>query len=77
MASRQWTLEGFDVVHQATIAGSDRCQGKLLGVGALDQKVDPASTMQVVSALIKANELFDRAGEIVLVRRVIDPRPSS
>ena len=37
-----------------------RLQGKLLLVqGELDQNVDPASTMQVVNALIKANKMFD------------------
>jgi dipeptidyl aminopeptidase/acylaminoacyl peptidase len=28
-------------------------------VGELDQNVDPASTMQVADALIKANKMFD------------------
>ena len=36
-----------------------RLTGKLLIVGELDRNVDPASTMQVVSALIKANKDFD------------------
>jgi dipeptidyl aminopeptidase/acylaminoacyl peptidase len=37
-----------------------RLQGKLLlVVGEMDQNVDPASTMQVVNALIKANKTFD------------------
>jgi dipeptidyl aminopeptidase/acylaminoacyl peptidase len=37
-----------------------RLQGKLLlVVGELDTNVDPASTMQVVSALLKANKTFD------------------
>ena len=37
-----------------------RLQGKLLlVVGELDTNVDPASTMQVVNALIKANKIFD------------------
>ena len=31
----------------------------LLIVGELDMNVDPASTMQVVNALIKANKMFD------------------
>ena len=35
-------------------------QGKLLlTVGELDRNVDPASTMQVVAALIKADKDFD------------------
>jgi len=37
-----------------------RLKGKLLlVVGELDQNVDPASTMQVADALIKANKMFD------------------
>lgn len=37
-----------------------RLKGKLLlVVGELDQNVDPASTMQVVNALIKADKMFD------------------
>jgi dipeptidyl aminopeptidase/acylaminoacyl peptidase len=37
-----------------------RLQGRvLLVVGELDMNVDPASTMQVVNALIKANKMFD------------------
>jgi dipeptidyl aminopeptidase/acylaminoacyl peptidase len=37
-----------------------KLQGKiLLVVGELDSNVDPASTMQVVNALIKANKNFD------------------
>jgi len=37
-----------------------KLQGKLLlSVGELDTNVDPASTMQVVNALIKANKTFD------------------
>jgi dipeptidyl aminopeptidase/acylaminoacyl peptidase len=37
-----------------------RLQGKLLlVVGEMDQNVDPASTMQVVNALIKANKTFE------------------
>ncbi len=37
-----------------------RLQGKLLMiVGEQDENVDPASTMQVVSALVKANKVFD------------------
>ena len=37
-----------------------RLQGQvLLVVGELDMNVDPASTMQVVNALIKANKMFD------------------
>jgi dipeptidyl aminopeptidase/acylaminoacyl peptidase len=37
-----------------------RLQGKLLlVVGELDSNVDPASTMQVANALIKANKMFE------------------
>ncbi len=35
-------------------------EGKLLlTVGEIDSNVDPASTMQVVHALIKANKMFE------------------
>ena len=37
-----------------------KLQGKLLlFVGEMDENVDPASTMQVVNALIKADKDFD------------------
>jgi dipeptidyl aminopeptidase/acylaminoacyl peptidase len=44
----------------SNVTGAHKVQGKLLlTVGELDRNVDPASTMQVVNALIKANKDFD------------------
>ena len=44
----------------SNVAQAHRLQGKLLLiVGELDRNVDPASTMQVVDALIKADKDFD------------------
>ena len=48
----------YEEQSNATLA--PRLQGKLmLIVGEMDQNVDPASTMQVVGALVKANKDFD------------------
>lgn len=45
---------------QSNVTQAHRLQGKLmLTVGEVDSNVDPASTMQVVNALIKANKDFD------------------
>ena len=45
---------------QSNVTQAHRLQGKLLlTVGELDRNVDPASTMQVVDALIKADKDFD------------------
>ncbi len=45
---------------QSNVTNAHRLQGKLLLiVGELDRNVDPASTMQVVSALVKADKDFD------------------
>ena len=45
---------------QSNVTNAHRLQGKLLlTVGAMDRNVDPASTMQVVEALIKANKDFE------------------
>ena len=45
---------------QSNVAQAHRLQGKLLLiVGELDRNVDPASTLQVVNALIKADKDFD------------------
>jgi dipeptidyl-peptidase 4 len=45
---------------QSNVTQAHRLQGKLLlTVGELDRNVDPASTMQVVNALIRANKDFD------------------
>ncbi|MFP6905888.1 MAG: prolyl oligopeptidase family serine peptidase [Verrucomicrobiota bacterium] len=49
-----WYAENSNVTH------AHKLQGKLLlTVGELDTNVDPASTMQVVNALIKANKDFE------------------
>jgi hypothetical protein len=45
---------------QSNVTQAHRLQGKLLlTVGELDRNVDPASTMQLVNALIKADKDFD------------------
>jgi dipeptidyl aminopeptidase/acylaminoacyl peptidase len=45
---------------QSNVTQAHKLQGKLLlTVGELDRNVDPASTMQVVNALIKAGKDFD------------------
>jgi dipeptidyl-peptidase-4 len=45
---------------QSNVTQAHRLQGKLLLlVGEMDTNVDPASTMQVVNALIKADKQFD------------------
>jgi len=45
---------------QSNVTLADRLQGKLLLiVGEMDKNVDPASTMQVVNALIKADKDFE------------------
>lgn len=45
---------------QSNVTQAHRLQGKLLlMVGELDKNVDPASTMQVVNALIKAGKQFE------------------
>ena len=44
----------------SSVADAHKLQGKLLLMaGELDHNVDPASTMQVVNALVKANKDFD------------------
>ena len=44
----------------SNVDNAGKLQGQvLLVVGELDMNVDPASTMQVVNALIKANKMFD------------------
>jgi dipeptidyl aminopeptidase/acylaminoacyl peptidase len=45
---------------QSNVTQANRLQGKLLlFVGEMDENVDPASTLQVVNALIKADKDFD------------------
>lgn len=54
-----WPL-GPHYEEQSNVTQAHRLQGKLLlTVGELDRNVDPASTMQVVNALIKADKDFD------------------
>lgn len=44
----------------SNVEHADKLQGKLLlAVGELDTNVDPASTWQVVNALLKARKTFD------------------
>jgi dipeptidyl aminopeptidase/acylaminoacyl peptidase len=51
---------GPEYAASSNVDNAGRLQGKLLLiVGELDTNVDPASTMQVVNALIKANKVFD------------------
>ena len=54
-----WPL-GPEYGESSNVDNAWRLKGKLmLIVGELDQNVDPASTLQVVNALIKANKMFD------------------
>jgi dipeptidyl aminopeptidase/acylaminoacyl peptidase len=54
-----WPL-GPEYAAASNVDNAWRLKGKLmLYVGEMDQNVDPASTMQVVNALIKANKTFD------------------
>ena len=51
---------GPEYAASSNAVNAHKLQGKLLlTVGELDRNVDPASTMQVVDALIKANKDFD------------------
>ena len=51
---------GSHYKEQSNVTQAHKLQGKLLlTVGELDKNVDPASTMQVVDALIKADKDFD------------------
>jgi dipeptidyl aminopeptidase/acylaminoacyl peptidase len=54
-----WPL-GPHYREQSNVTQAHRLKGKLLlMVGEMDRNVDPASTMQVVDALIKADKDFD------------------
>ncbi|HKS06333.1 MAG TPA: DPP IV N-terminal domain-containing protein [Gemmatimonadaceae bacterium] len=54
-----WPL-GPEYAASSNVDNAYKLQGKLLlVVGELDTNVDPASTMQVVNALIRANKVFD------------------
>jgi dipeptidyl aminopeptidase/acylaminoacyl peptidase len=51
---------GPEYVASSNVEHAHRLKGRLLlAVGELDTNVDPASTMQVVNALIQANKTFD------------------
>ncbi len=54
-----WPI-GPHYAEQSNVTNAHKLQGKLLLiVGELDRNVDPASTMQVANALVKANKDFD------------------
>jgi hypothetical protein len=54
-----WPL-GKEYAASSNVDSAYRLRGKLLlSVGEMDPNVDPASTMQVANALIKANKTFD------------------
>lgn len=54
-----WPL-GPEYVACSNVENAHRLKGKLLlSVGEMDTNVDPASTMQVVNALVKAGKVFD------------------
>ena len=54
-----WPL-GPEYATSSNVDNASKLQGSLLlVVGEMDSNVDPASTMQVVNALIKANKTFD------------------
>ncbi len=54
-----WPL-GTEYAASSNVDNAYRLRGDLLlSVGEMDNNVDPASTMQVVNALIKANKTFD------------------
>ncbi len=54
-----WPVESH-YAEQSNVTQAHRMEGKLLlTVGEIDSNVDPASTMQVVHALIKANKMFE------------------
>ena len=51
---------GPHYAEQSNVTNAHKLKGKLLlTVGELDQNVDPASTLQLANALIKANRDFD------------------
>jgi dipeptidyl aminopeptidase/acylaminoacyl peptidase len=51
---------GPEYTASSNVEHAAKLKGKLLlAVGEMDTNVDPASTMQVVNALIKANKTFD------------------
>jgi len=74
-----WPI-GPHYAEQSNVTQAHRLQGKLLlFVGEMDTNVDPASTMQVVNALIQADKDFDlivmsgRATQVGLDRDAVFP----
>ena len=60
MASWAGICLGPEYALSSNVDNAKRLEGKLLlVVGEMDPNVDPASTMQVVNALMKANKTFD------------------
>jgi dipeptidyl-peptidase-4 len=60
--NEQWMGWPVDASYErnSNVTDAHKLQGKLLlMVGEMDRNVDPASTMQVVNALVKANKDFD------------------
>jgi dipeptidyl aminopeptidase/acylaminoacyl peptidase len=59
--NEQWMGQlGPHYAASSNMENASKLEGKLmLVVGEMDKNVDPASTMQVVNALIKANKTFD------------------
>ncbi len=60
--NEQWmgSPVGPEYAAASNVDNADKLQGKLLLIlGEMDTNVDPASTMQVVNALIKADKVFD------------------
>jgi len=60
--NEQWMGWPLDerYAESSNVDNAQKLQGQvLLVVGELDMNVDPASTMQVVNALIKARKMFD------------------
>ena len=54
-----WPI-GPEYARSSNVVAAPKLQGKLLlVVGELDTNVDPSSTLQVVSALVKADKVFD------------------
>ena len=61
--NEQWMGYPIDASYSTSsnVDNADRLKGKLLLInGELDDNVDPASTLQVVSALMKANKNFEQ-----------------
>ena len=60
--NEQWMGWPVDKSYEesSNVANARKLQGKLmLVVGEMDENVDPASTMQVVNALVKADKDFE------------------